>query len=118
MNYSVFKQRQTQFNDITKAASITSSDLINNKVNIKSRSSYKSYRDAVTQPQNVNANKVHQEDESSFGSIISDFKTLFSNFNVTKIIFIVKNTMNKIKYCNDNFSKISYLIEGLLEIFD
>ena len=104
--------------DITNTG--RNSNLSNNhEMYAKSRTVFRSYSDAVTQPREVNNNNDKRDEGfSSFASFINEFNSLFSNFNLTKIIFIFKNTMNKLKLCNDNFTKISCFLKVLLEFFD
>ena len=95
-------------------------DILNNKINLNSRPGMKTYREAVIQPKVNSASDNDNKQEEGFSSltgILNDLKFLFSNFNVTKIISTFKNTLNKIINCNDNFTRITCLIEGLLEIF-
>ena len=109
--YNVDSKRQYKFNTRNVTSSVVYNEDIHDKININSKLGNKSYRDAVNHPRNVNRNNQQKEDDlSSFTNFISVFKSLFSNFNLTK--------MNKLKCCNDNFSRISCLIEGILEIFD
>ena len=65
------------------------------------------------------ARKVNMpKEENSIGSIISDLKELFASINIPKLSYVVRNTLLNVKKCTDGTSKITCLIEGIVEYFD
>lgn len=48
----------------------------------------------------------------------NDFKNMLNDINFGRIFNIFKETMKKVNLCNDGISKISCLIEGVMEIFE
>lgn len=73
---------------------------------------------------NSNNNGTHRDEqrgsthEESFASMWHEIKDIFKNINFGKILNICKNTVRKIKKCNDNISKFTCLFEGVMEIFE
>ena len=60
----------------------------------------------------------YNESNESFSSMWDEIKSIFKIINFKKIKNVMFNTINKIKGCKDAISKITYIIEGFMEIFD
>lgn len=67
---------------------------------------------------NENRNNEEKTNEESFSSAWNSFKNFCKGIDFGRIIKIFKSTASKFKSCNDGISKISCLIEGLIELFD
>lgn len=82
--------------------------------------------DNVTvQPSNstvpTNANNLNQNsnpDNHSFLDIFKEMKSIFSSINFNKFKTISLKVANQMRSTNDIFSKISYLVEGIVEYCD
>ena len=64
---------------------------------------------------NDNKNRYNNE---SFSSIWDEIKIIFNVINIKKIKNVIFSTISKIKGCKDAISKITYFIEGVMEIFE
>ena len=71
----------------------------------------------VVKDSNVSENNTEYKENISIASVFSEIRSLINMFDVNKIMRVVGNTINKLKNCSDNFSKMSCIIEGVVEFF-
>ena len=62
--------------------------------------------------------KSSEEGDFSFSSVWDEIKFFFSNMNLGKTMNIVKSTIDHFKKSKDVISKITCVIEGIIEIFN
>lgn len=66
---------------------------------------------------NITYQNVDQS-QNSIGDFFTEIKTIFSLFNLNKIKQTINKISNSVKMCNDSWSKMLCLVEGLFEILD
>lgn len=60
---------------------------------------------------------TNRDNAGSIGDLLADLKSFFKDFNFQKTIDIVRNTLEKIKNCDDGISKFMCIVEAGIEIF-
>ena len=76
----------------------------------------KSYKAALSgEPDNF---FVKADGTFSLIEVLNEIKKLFSSINLAKIMIGIQKMVSKLKCCNDSISKISCIIECVMEIFD
>lgn len=58
------------------------------------------------------------DDPGSFGNILHELKSLFTGFNITKILLFAKATISKLRRATDGFSKFTIILDSICEFFD
>lgn len=75
----------------------------------------RNYKEAVGGARPENHNKGEGDD--SFSSFFKDIKSIFKDFNFSKISTVVKKSISNFKKCSDPFEKMMTIVEGIIEIF-
>ena len=60
---------------------------------------------------------ISAESNQSLGSVFVKLKQIFGNINIKNIMIIIKNLVSKIKNEKDNFTKFTYIVEAIMELF-
>lgn len=75
-------------------------------------------KQSSSSPSKKSSNVNSKDEDFSFTSLWSEIKLIFNNVNLRKTVNIVRKTFINIKNSKDAISKITCLIEGVIEIFD